>query len=104
MQSNTNWLKSNGLIQVSASDFDVLCKQEGHDDPISLHWLISKIPEPFPKQQISDSSKLKHFADDNFKFDENGRKLSKLVENTWKRINCSLRAIYPFPTVFSKDL
>ena len=29
-----------------------------------------------------DSSKLKDFADDNFKFDENGRKLSKPVENT----------------------
>ena len=25
---------------------------------------------------------MKEFADDNFKFDENGRKLSKLVENT----------------------
>ena len=31
--------------------------------------------------QILDSSKLKEFADDNFKFDENGRKLSKRVEN-----------------------
>ena len=29
-----------------------------------------------------DSSKLKESADDNFKFDENGRKLSKRVENT----------------------
>ena len=28
------------------------------------------------KQQILDSSKLKQFADDNFKFDENGRKFS----------------------------
>ena len=27
-------------------------------------------------------SKLKEFADDNFKFYENGRNLSKLVENT----------------------
>ena len=27
----------------------------------------------FAKQQILDSSKLKEFADDNFKFDENGR-------------------------------
>ena len=27
--------------------------------------------------QILDSSKLKESADDNFKFDENGRKLSK---------------------------
>ena len=31
---------------------------------------------------ILDSSKLKEFAEDNFKFDENGRKLSKQVENT----------------------
>ena len=29
---------------------------------------------------LPDSSKLKEFADDNFKFDENGRKLSKQVE------------------------
>ena len=29
-----------------------------------------------------DTSKLKDFADDNFKFDENGRKFSKRVEIT----------------------
>ena len=29
-----------------------------------------------------DHFKLKKFADDNFKFDENGRKLFKQVENT----------------------
>ena len=34
------------------------------------------------RRQILDSSKLKEFADDNFKFDKNGRKLHKLVENT----------------------
>ena len=34
------------------------------------------------QRQILNSSKLKEFADDNFKFDENGRKLSKRVENT----------------------
>ena len=33
---------------------------------------------PFP----NDSSKLKEFADDTFKFDENGRKFSKRAENT----------------------
>ena len=37
--------------------------------------------EPFPKWQISDASKLKKFGDDNFKFDENGRKFLKWVEN-----------------------
>ena len=30
----------------------------------------------------TDSSKLKEFADDNFKFYKNGRKLLKWVENT----------------------
>ena len=50
-------------------------------------------------------SQIEEFADDNFIFDKNGRKLSKWVENTvGKRRNCSLRAISPFPTVFSKGL
>ena len=31
---------------------------------------------------ILDSSKLKEFADENLKFDKNGRKFSKWVENT----------------------
>ena len=37
---------------------------------------------PLPDDKILDSSKLKQFADDNFKFDENTRKFSKQVENT----------------------
>ena len=40
---------------------------------------------PITRRQILDSSKLKEFADDNFKFDENGSKLSKRVENTWEK-------------------
>ena len=35
-----------------------------------------------PKRQMLDYSKLKEFANDNFKFVENGRKLSKQIENT----------------------
>ena len=34
------------------------------------------------RRQILHSSNMKEFADDNFKFDENGKKLSKRVENT----------------------
>ena len=34
------------------------------------------------RRQILDSSKLEDFADDNLKFEENGRKLFKPVENT----------------------
>ena len=41
----------------------------------------------------------KELPDDNFKFDENGRKFSKQVENTVEK-----GEIAPFPTVFSKDL
>ena len=40
------------------------------------------ISSPITRRQILDSSKLKEFADDNFRFDKNGRKLSKRVENT----------------------
>ena len=42
--------------------------------------------KPFPKRQSLDSSKLKEFADDSFKFDENSRKLSKQIEKTlWEK-------------------
>ena len=59
--------------------------------------------QPFPKRQILDPFKRKVFADDNFKLDENGRKFSQPEENTRKKRNCSLRAISPFPAVFSKN-
>ena len=46
---------------------------------IGFHrFMINQVP----RRQISDSPKLKEFADDNFKFDKNGRKLSKRIENT----------------------
>ena len=37
---------------------------------------------PLLNNKFLDSSKLKGFADDNFKVDENGRKFSKWIENT----------------------
>ena len=60
----------------------------------------------FPKLQILDSSKLKELADDNFfKFDENGRKFSKQVENAVGKGDIDHYEQYLlFPTVFSKDL
>ena len=59
----------------------------------------------FPKRQFLDSSKMKDLADDNFKFDENNRMFSKRVENAvGKGEIARLRAISPFPTVFSKGL
>ena len=41
----------------------------------------------------------------NFRFNKNGEKvLQKGRKHSGKRRNCSLRAISPFPTLFSKDL
>ena len=48
----------------------------------SLGVLHGLVINPFPKCQILDSSKLKEFADDNSKFDINGRKYSKQVKST----------------------
>ena len=43
---------------------------------------LIRLLEPFPKQQILDFSKLRVFADDYFKLDENDKKISRWVENT----------------------
>ena len=43
---------------------------------------VLKSFNPLPDDKILDRSKLKQSADDNFKFHENSRNLSKRVENT----------------------
>ena len=45
--------------------------------------MVRKIEiNPFPNNKFRDSSKLKEFADNNFKFGKSGKKLSKRVGNT----------------------
>ena len=51
----------------------------------------------FPKRQILHSSKLEEVADDNLRYDENGRKFPKRVVNTVEKGDMS-----PFSTLFSK--
>ena len=48
---------------------------------MEAHRLYKNNFSLFPNDKFLDFSKLKEFADDNFKFDENGRQLSKRVEN-----------------------
>ena len=61
-------------------------------------------PKPITRRQIFCSSKLKEFADNNFKFDENGRKFFKWVENTeGKGEIAHYKQFLLFP-VFSKGL
>ena len=57
---------------------------------------------PFPND-ILDRAELKEFATDNFKFDENGRKFSKQVENTVEKgKNARCEQFLLFPQVFHK--
>ena len=51
-------------------------KRTDHIHVIVVSYLI------LSQTTILDSSKLKEVADDNFKFDKYGRKISKRVENT----------------------
>ena len=70
-----------------------------------LTYLLSIcfICKPFPKWQILDSSKLKAFADDNFKFNQNGRKLSKWAENTVEKGEIArYKQFFFFPHCFQK--
>ena len=51
-----------------------------------------------------DSSKLKEFADDNLKFDENGRKLAKWLENTVEKGEIAhYEQFLLFPQCFQKS-
>ena len=60
--------------------------------------------DAFAKQQILDSSKMKEFADKNFKFDENGIKFSKRVENTMgKEEIARYEQFLLFPECFQKS-
>ena len=68
---------------------------------MDVKWYV-RDSEPFPKQQMLDSSNLKEFADDNFKFDENGKKFFKWVENNvGKEIACYEQFVL-FPQCFQK--
>ena len=59
--------------------------------------------KPNIRRQILDSSKLKRFADDNSKDDENGRKLSERVENTVGKGEITLyEQFLLFPQCFQK--
>ena len=52
-----------------------------------------------------DSSKLKEFADHNLKYDENGVKFSKRIENTVRKEETArYKQFLLIATVFSKDL
>ena len=60
----------------------LMCKPFSFYIATNVIFKSKKLINSLPNDKFSDSSKLKEFADDNFKFDENGRKFCKRVENT----------------------
>ena len=62
------------------------------------------VVKPFRKQQILDSSKLKEIADNNFKFNENGREFPKRIETLWEKQKLLVTSCYEqfllFPQYF----
>ena len=85
----------NRTVKIQHLNLNLKCPQNVHKSRLVA----------FPKQQILDSSKLKESADENFKCDENSRKLSKPVENAMgKREIARDKQFLSLSTVFSKDL
>ena len=54
------------------------------------------VHEPIPKQQTLKSSKLKEFAEDEFKTDENGEGLSERTKTLWKMEKLFVTSIFSF--------
>ena len=72
---------------------------------LPLRWFPTTrtVHELITRRQILDSPNLKEFSDDNFKFDENGRRLSQRVENkVGKGEIARYEQFFLFPQCFQK--
>ena len=58
------------------------CFQKAYFPEASKGVIVWEWVNPFPKRQILYSCKLREFADNHFKSDENGGKFLRRVENT----------------------
>ena len=75
-----------------------------HRDCVVMGSSLKSSLSLFPKQQILDAFYLKDFADDYFKFDENGGKFSKGIENTVGKGEIARYEQFLLFSVFLKDL
>ena len=70
---------------------------------VQILTILGKLFISLPNDKFLDWSKLKEFADDNFKFDENGIKFSIRVENTVGKGEIAHYKIFLlFPQCFKK--
>ena len=78
-------------------------RKQGHTPGNITDLNDMTLAKPFPRRQILDPSKLKEFSDDNSKFDEKGKKLSKREKNiVGKRENDHYEQFLFFPKCFQK--
>ena len=73
--------------------------------PCSVKRGVNASVNALSDNKILDWFKLKHSADDNFEFDVNSRKFSKMVENTVSKGEIARYEQFPlFPQCFFKRL
>ena len=78
VKKHTTWNIQHGIHKATSYDLEKKLQQ-------TFRFYI----KPFRNDKFLDSSKLKEFEDDNFKFDENGRKFFKRVENVTSNFSLS---------------
>ena len=72
---------------------------------MSIKFVVWERVNPFPNNKFWTLSKLKEFADNNFEFDENGRKFFNRVENAvGKGENACYEQFLLFPPCFPKTV
>ena len=80
MESNVNLLPINLCLNLTLSHMTNFCTLSNSKSLQTISLNLMKIVESSPNW-----SKLKKFADDSFRFNENGRMFSKWVENTVRK-------------------
>ena len=85
----TSWVINAGILNLPSSGCFTL-------QIVLMNMFCEARASPFPKRQIVDSSKLKEFADDNFKFDGDGEKFFKRVETQWEKEKLLIMSNFSF--------
>ena len=70
-----------GYVFCCFSDFNINEQNFGNHSVCSHRQCLFLLLDPLPNDKFLNCSKLKDYAEDSFQFDENGRRLSKWVEN-----------------------
>ena len=97
------WIKTGKKLNICSSRPSTSQLLYSHIITAQEHICSRRMRLTLSQKTILDSTKLKEFADDNFKFDENGRKFLKWVENTVRKGEIAPNEQFlPIPQCFQK--